>query len=95
MNHFTYYTPTKVVFGSETELQTGKLVKECGGTRVLIHAGTYRETVKPARGGESPEKRPSSHLSAGTLRSAANARARRSSAGVSRKAALSCCGGRR
>ncbi len=26
------------------------------GTRVLIHAGTYRETVKPARGGESPEK---------------------------------------
>ena len=39
MNHFTYYTPTKVVFGSETELQTGKLVKECGGTRVLIHYG--------------------------------------------------------
>ncbi len=26
------------------------------GTRVLIHAGTYRETVRPARGGESPEK---------------------------------------
>ena len=26
------------------------------GTRVLIHAGTYRETVKPARGGESPER---------------------------------------
>ena len=26
------------------------------GTKVLIHAGTYRETVKPARGGESPEK---------------------------------------
>ncbi|MBR3007862.1 MAG: iron-containing alcohol dehydrogenase, partial [Stomatobaculum sp.] len=39
MNHFTYYTPTKVVFGSETELQTRKLVKECGGTRVLIHYG--------------------------------------------------------
>lgn len=26
------------------------------GTRVLIHAGTYRETVQPAMGGENPEK---------------------------------------
>ncbi len=26
------------------------------GTKVLIHGGVYRETVKPARGGESPEK---------------------------------------
>ncbi|MDD7445609.1 MAG: DUF1565 domain-containing protein, partial [Clostridiales bacterium] len=26
------------------------------GTRVLIHAGTYRETVRPQRGGESPER---------------------------------------
>jgi len=26
------------------------------GTRVLIHGGTYRETVQPARGGTSPEK---------------------------------------
>jgi len=26
------------------------------GTRVLIHAGTYRETVQPARGGLGPEK---------------------------------------
>jgi len=26
------------------------------GTRVLIHAGTYRESVKPAMGGESPER---------------------------------------
>ena len=25
------------------------------GTRVLIHAGLYRECVKPARGGEDPE----------------------------------------
>ena len=39
MNRFTYYTPTKVVFGSSTELETGKLVKECGGTRVLVHYG--------------------------------------------------------
>ena len=26
------------------------------GTRVIIHAGTYRETVRPAKGGESPER---------------------------------------
>ena len=39
MNRFTYYTPTKVVFGSDTELETGKLVKECGGSRVLVHYG--------------------------------------------------------
>ncbi|MBN1937221.1 MAG: right-handed parallel beta-helix repeat-containing protein, partial [Anaerolineae bacterium] len=26
------------------------------GTRVLIHGGTYRETVQPARGGLGPEK---------------------------------------
>ncbi len=26
------------------------------GTRVRIHAGTYRETVQPARGGESPSR---------------------------------------
>ena len=27
MENFTYYTPTKVVFGKETEKQTGDLVK--------------------------------------------------------------------
>ena len=26
------------------------------GTRVLVHGGTYRETVQPARGGECPER---------------------------------------
>lgn len=26
------------------------------GTRILIHGGTYRETVQPAMGGTSPEK---------------------------------------
>ena len=28
MENFTYYTPTKVVFGKGTENQTGALVKE-------------------------------------------------------------------
>lgn len=39
MNNFNYYTPTKVVFGKNTEEQTGQLVKEAGGTKVLIHYG--------------------------------------------------------
>ncbi len=36
---FTYYTPTKVVFGKETENSTGALVKAFGGSRVLLHYG--------------------------------------------------------
>ncbi|MBQ8813161.1 MAG: iron-containing alcohol dehydrogenase [Lachnospiraceae bacterium] len=36
---FEQYTPTKVVFGKDTELQTGKLVKEFGGTRVFVVYG--------------------------------------------------------
>ena len=28
---FTYYTPTKVIFGKDTEQQIGKLVQEYGG----------------------------------------------------------------
>ena len=36
---FSYYSPTKVLFGRKTEEQTGKLVKEFGGKRVLLHYG--------------------------------------------------------
>lgn len=39
MNNFQYYTPTKVVFGKDTETQAGALVKEWKGTKVLIHYG--------------------------------------------------------
>ena len=39
MKNFTYYTPTKVVFGKDTEAQTGKLIREFGGTKVLLHYG--------------------------------------------------------
>ncbi len=38
-NSFTYFAPTKVVFGKETELQTGALIREQGGSRVLIVYG--------------------------------------------------------
>ena len=36
---FNYYTPTRVIFGKETENQTGQLIKKAGGSRVLIHFG--------------------------------------------------------
>lgn len=39
MNNFTYYAPTKVVFGRGAEEQVGALVREFGGTKVLIHYG--------------------------------------------------------
>ena len=39
MVNFEYYTPTKVVFGKDTEKEVGKLVKGCGGTKVLVHFG--------------------------------------------------------
>lgn len=40
MENFNYYAPTKVVFGKNTELQTGELVRECGCRKVLVHYGS-------------------------------------------------------
>ncbi|MBR4174304.1 MAG: iron-containing alcohol dehydrogenase, partial [Lachnospiraceae bacterium] len=39
MFDFSYYTPTKVVFGKGTESKTVELIKEFGGTKILIHYG--------------------------------------------------------
>ncbi len=39
MFDFNYYAPTKVVFGKGTENRTAELIKEFGGTRILIHYG--------------------------------------------------------
>ena len=39
MQNFTYYAPTEVVFGKETELDAGKLVKKYGGHKALIVYG--------------------------------------------------------
>ncbi len=36
---FNYYTPTKVVFGKNTESKVAELIREFGGTKVLIHYG--------------------------------------------------------
>ncbi len=39
MENFSFYSPTKFVFGKDSENQTGKLVKEFGGSKVLLHFG--------------------------------------------------------
>lgn len=39
MFNFNYFTPTKVVFGKDTELQVAELIKAYGGKKVLIHYG--------------------------------------------------------
>lgn len=39
MENFTFYSPTKFAFGKNSETQCGSLVKEFGGSRVLIHFG--------------------------------------------------------
>ena len=40
MNNFQLYTPTKVVFGKDTEGQVGELVKEQNCSKVLVHFGS-------------------------------------------------------
>lgn len=39
MFSFNYFTPTKVVFGRNTERKVAELIKEFGGQKVLIHYG--------------------------------------------------------
>lgn len=39
MNNFTFYSPTTFVFGKDTENESGKYVKDFGGSKVLIHYG--------------------------------------------------------
>ena len=39
MNNFTFYSPTKFVFGRDAESRTGELAKHFGATRVLIVYG--------------------------------------------------------
>jgi len=42
MYNFIYNTPTKVIFGKDSELQAGKELKSRGATVVLIHYGSER-----------------------------------------------------
>lgn len=39
MQNFEYFTPTKVVFGRDSERETARLVKEQGASRLLLHYG--------------------------------------------------------
>lgn len=39
MDNFTFYSPTFFAFGKDTENQAGQLVKQFGGSKVLIHYG--------------------------------------------------------
>ena len=39
MKDFTFYAPTEVVFGEQSEEQIATLVKKYGGTKVLVHYG--------------------------------------------------------
>ncbi|HJB15258.1 MAG TPA: iron-containing alcohol dehydrogenase, partial [Candidatus Blautia excrementipullorum] len=40
MRNFEYYTPTRVIFGKDTHLQAGSLLKAEGCRKVLIHYGS-------------------------------------------------------
>ena len=39
MRNFTFYSPTEVVFGRDTEKQVGNLLKKYGAHKVMIHFG--------------------------------------------------------
>lgn len=39
MQNFMYYSPTEIIFGKDTELQTAKEIKRWGGSKVLIVYG--------------------------------------------------------
>ena len=39
MNDFSFYSPTKFVFGRGAETQVGALVRAFGGTKVVLHFG--------------------------------------------------------
>ncbi|MBQ3687961.1 MAG: iron-containing alcohol dehydrogenase [Treponema sp.] len=39
MDNFTFYSPTFFVFGKDTEKETGRYVRQFGGSKVLVHFG--------------------------------------------------------
>ena len=39
MNDFSFYSPTKFVFGRGAETKVGSLVRAFGGTKALLHFG--------------------------------------------------------
>lgn len=41
MRAFTFSVPTNVHFGKDVEQKAGELIKELGGSRVLVHYGSF------------------------------------------------------
>jgi alcohol dehydrogenase len=39
LRNFSYTTPTRIIFGKNTHNETARMVKECGGTKVLVLFG--------------------------------------------------------
>ena len=39
MENFEFYAPTRMIFGKDTHLKVGKLIREYGFKKVLIHFG--------------------------------------------------------
>ena len=39
MDNFTFYNPTRIIFGKDSVGQVGGVINEAGGTRVLLVAG--------------------------------------------------------
>ena len=52
MENFTFYSPTFFEFGKDTENKAGELVKRFGGSKVLIHYGGKRSSVRSFRQGK-------------------------------------------
>ena len=41
MRNFEYFTPTRVIFGKDTHLKIGTVLKEQNCSKVLIHYGSH------------------------------------------------------
>ena len=39
MNHFEFYSPTKVIFGKSVEANVGREIRDWGGAKVMLHFG--------------------------------------------------------
>ena len=47
-SNFTYYTPTEVVFGKDTEREAGRLVKHQAERRFCFITAQILQTIRPA-----------------------------------------------
>ena len=47
-NDFEFYSPTRVIFGRNSQQKVGTLVRQYGGTRVLMVYGGKSASASPA-----------------------------------------------